>query len=214
MAQMVKRLPTMQETWVQFLGWKDLLEKKMATHSSILAWKIPWTEEPGRLQSMGSQSQTWPRDFTFFSYFFSSLMHYSFQNPGETITSEKDIEPIDEIHQKLQCCSQHWSKKGPNSSPQQCLTAYRTTNTSKVQWIGYEVLPHPPCSPDLLPIDYHFKHLDNFFQGKCFYNQQEAENAFHKFMESWSTDFYATRIKKLISHWQKCVASNRSYVDE
>ena len=47
-AQMVKRLPTMWETWVQFLGWEDLLEKEMATHSSIPAWKIPWMEEPGR----------------------------------------------------------------------------------------------------------------------------------------------------------------------
>ena len=54
-AQMVKRLPAMQETWVQSLGWEDLREKAMATHSSILAWKIPWTEEPDRLQSMGSQ---------------------------------------------------------------------------------------------------------------------------------------------------------------
>ena len=54
-AQMVKRLPAMQETGVQSLGWDDLLEKEMATHSSILAWKIPWTEEPGRLHSMGSQ---------------------------------------------------------------------------------------------------------------------------------------------------------------
>ena len=54
-AQMVKRLPTTRETWVRSLGWEDLLEKEMATHSSILAWKIPWTEEPGRLQSMGSQ---------------------------------------------------------------------------------------------------------------------------------------------------------------
>ena len=55
MAQTVKRLPTMWETQVQSLSWEDLLEKDMATHSSILAWKIPWTEEPGRLQSMGSQ---------------------------------------------------------------------------------------------------------------------------------------------------------------
>ena len=55
LAQMEKHLPTMQETWVQFLGREDLLEKEMATHSSILAWKIPWTEEPGRLQSMGLQ---------------------------------------------------------------------------------------------------------------------------------------------------------------
>ena len=53
--QMVKCLPAVQETWVQSLGWKDPLEKEMATHSSTLAWKIPWTEEPGRLQSMGLQ---------------------------------------------------------------------------------------------------------------------------------------------------------------
>ena len=52
---MVKCLPTMPETWVRSLGWEDLLEKEMATHSSILAWKIPWMEERGRLQSMGSQ---------------------------------------------------------------------------------------------------------------------------------------------------------------
>ena len=52
---MVKRLPTMWETWVRSLGWEDPLEKEMATHSSILAWKIPRTEEPGRLQSTGSQ---------------------------------------------------------------------------------------------------------------------------------------------------------------
>ena len=54
-AQMVKCLPTMWETWVQSLGPEDLLEKEMATQSSTLAWKIPWTEEPGKLQSMGSQ---------------------------------------------------------------------------------------------------------------------------------------------------------------
>ena len=50
-----KRLPAMRETWVQSLGWEYPLEKGTATHSSILAWKIPWTEEPGRLQSMGLQ---------------------------------------------------------------------------------------------------------------------------------------------------------------
>ena len=55
MAQMVKYLPTMWKTQVQSLGQKDILEKEMATHSSTLAWKIPWTEEPGRLQSMGPQ---------------------------------------------------------------------------------------------------------------------------------------------------------------
>ena len=54
-AQMVKHLPAVQETRVQSLGWEDPLEKEMAIHSSTLAWKIPWTEEPGGLQSMGSQ---------------------------------------------------------------------------------------------------------------------------------------------------------------
>ena len=55
MAQRVKRLSAMQETWVRSLGWEDLLEKEMATHSSTNAWKIPWMEEPGRLQSMEPQ---------------------------------------------------------------------------------------------------------------------------------------------------------------
>ena len=55
MAQLVKNLSATRETWVQFLGWEDPLEKEMAIHSSILAWRIPWTEEPGRLQFMGSQ---------------------------------------------------------------------------------------------------------------------------------------------------------------
>ena len=54
-AQMAKSLPAMQETWVQSLGWEDPLEKEMATHSSIHAWRIPWTERPGGLQSMSSQ---------------------------------------------------------------------------------------------------------------------------------------------------------------
>ena len=55
MAQRLKRLPAMQETWVRCLGQEDPLEKEMAAHSSILAWRIPWTEEPGGLQSKGSQ---------------------------------------------------------------------------------------------------------------------------------------------------------------
>ena len=63
-AEMVKRLSAVWETWVWFLGWEDLLEKEMAIHSSTLAWKIPWTEESGRLQSMGSWSQTRLSNFT------------------------------------------------------------------------------------------------------------------------------------------------------
>ena len=68
---MVKRLPTMQEIRVQSLDWEDPLEKEMATHSSILAWKIPWTEEPSRLQSMTRLSDLM---FTFTFTFKASLI--------------------------------------------------------------------------------------------------------------------------------------------
>ena len=59
-AQTVKNLPTMQETWVQPLCWEDALEEGMATHSSVLAWRIPWTEGPGGLQSMGRKESDMP----------------------------------------------------------------------------------------------------------------------------------------------------------
>ena len=62
---MVKRLSTMRETQVRALGGEDPLQKEMVIHSSTIAWKIPWTEEPGRLQSMGSQSRTRVSEFTF-----------------------------------------------------------------------------------------------------------------------------------------------------
>ena len=81
-AQMVKRLPIMQETAIWSLGWEDPLEKEMATHSSTLAWKIPWMEEPGGLQSTGSQSLTWRSNFSsflpsFFSFFLLSPLDCS-----------------------------------------------------------------------------------------------------------------------------------------
>ena len=68
-AQTVKHLPTMWETWVQTRGWEDLLEKEMVTHSSILAWKIPWMEEPGTVHGV-TKSWTRPSDFTFFLSFY------------------------------------------------------------------------------------------------------------------------------------------------
>ena len=64
MVQRLKRLPLIRETWVRSLGREDPLEKEIATRSSILAWRIPWTEEPGGLQSMKSQSQTRLSDLT------------------------------------------------------------------------------------------------------------------------------------------------------
>ena len=65
MAQRLKCLPAVWETWVRSLGWEDPLEKEMANYSNILAWEIPWTEEPGGLQSTGSQSWARLSNFTF-----------------------------------------------------------------------------------------------------------------------------------------------------
>ena len=73
MAQRLKRLPAMREACVRFLGGEDSLEKEMATHSSIFAWRIPWMEEPGGLQSTGSQSRTRLSDFTSLTCVFSDF---------------------------------------------------------------------------------------------------------------------------------------------
>ena len=84
MAQMVKCLPAMQETWVRSLGREDLLEKEMATHSSSLAWKIPWMEEPGRLQSMGSQRVTHDRVTSLSPDMIINSGTAAMKNPGQT----------------------------------------------------------------------------------------------------------------------------------
>ena len=82
-AQTVKSLPAMQETWVQSLGWEDPLEKEMATHSSILAWKIPWMEEPGGLQFTGSQRvrHNWETN----TFFLSKTEHSVSPRPVEVL---------------------------------------------------------------------------------------------------------------------------------
>ena len=108
-------------------------------------------------------------------------------------------------------CSQHWSTERAQFStttPDCTLHNQR----SKVGQIGLKrsalsaIFTWP-----LLP-DYHFfKHLNNFLRAICFYNQQEAENAFQEFVEYWSMDFYATGLSKLISCWQKCIDYNGSH---
>ena len=81
----------MQEMWVQSLGQEDLLEKKMATHFSILAWEIPWTEEPGRLQSMGSQGSDMTLRLNSYNYVFSFLSVYDVFQPRKFLNFRKII---------------------------------------------------------------------------------------------------------------------------
>ncbi|KAB0364746.1 hypothetical protein FD754_008902 [Muntiacus muntjak] len=130
-------------------------------------------------------------------YSAAHLIHCSFLNPGETITSEKYAQQIDEMRRKLQR-----------------LQPALVNRIGPLNKLGYKVLPHTPYSPDLLPTNYHFfKHLNNILQGKCFHNQQKAENAFQEFIESQGMDFYATEVNNLISHWPKCVDCNVSHFD-
>ena len=107
-------------------------------------------------------------------------------------------------------CNQHWSRKGPIVHNNAWLHVAQPV-LQKLNGLGYEVLPHPPYSPDLVPTNYHFfKHPDNLLQGKCFRNQQEAENAFQEFIESRNMNCYATGMNKLIPHRQKYVDCNGS----
>ena len=81
LAQIAKNLPAIKKTWAQSLGWEDLLEKEMASHSSTLAWRIPWTEEPGRLQSTASQRvrHDWATTFSTISlYIFFRIINISY----------------------------------------------------------------------------------------------------------------------------------------
>ena len=143
------------------------------------------------------------------------LIHYSFLNPGKTITSEKYAQQIDKMHWKLKCQKPVLvSRKGPILSHNNARLHITQPMLQKLNKFGYKVLLHLQYSPDLSPINYHlFKYLNNFLQRKHFHNQQDAENAFQELVESQSTDFYATGINKLISHWQKRVDSNGSFFD-
>ena len=140
-AQMVKCLPAVQKTWVWSLGWEDPLEKEMATHSSTVAWKIPWMEEPARLQSTGSQRVTQLSDFTFtFFHLMKGLWHvYRWENWGlcrlSPKSSRSDAEepglawgsPASRSVFLLLCC--HWA-------PRMCVLGIASllSNTLQVRW--------------------------------------------------------------------------------
>ena len=112
-AQMLKRLPPMREMWVRSLGWEDSLEKEMATHSSILHWRIPWSEEPGRLQSTGSKKvgHDWVTSLTIVglpgkSHRQRNLADYSpldGRRVGYDLVTEQQQQIV-----VLQCCVSFW----------------------------------------------------------------------------------------------------------
>ena len=143
----------------------------------------------------------------------ASLIHYSFLNPSEIITSEKFAQQINQMHRKLQCLQLALVNRMVPVLHDNTQPHIVQPTLQKLNKLGYEILLHLPYSPDLSPTDYCFKHLNSFLQGNNFHNQQEAENAFEEFVESQSTNFYATGINKLILIGKKCVDCNGSYFD-
>ena len=131
------------------------------------------------------------------------LIHYSFLNPSDIITSEKYAQQINEMHQNLQQAL--INRKDPILLQNNTLPHVAQLMLQKLNKLGCEVFSHLPVFtwPLANRLDYHFKHLDSFLQGKHLHNQQDAENAFQESVKSWNMDFYATGVNKLISRWQK-----------
>lgn len=145
----------------------------------------------------------------------AGLIHHSFLNPGETITAETYCKEIDEMHSKLQViCPALVNRKGPILLHDNARPHVAQKTLQKINNLGYEILPHPPYSPDLSPTDFHFfKALDNFLVNRCFKTRADAEVAFNEFVASRNTDFYSTGINKLVTRWQKCIESHGNYFD-
>ena len=107
----------------------------------------------------------------------SGLIHCSFQNSSKPLHLRSNAQQINEIHQKLQCLELALvNRKGPTFLHDNAQPHIKQSTVQTLNKLGYEILPHLPYSPNLLPTDYHFfKHLNNFLQGKCFHNQQQED---------------------------------------
>jgi [histone H3]-lysine36 N-dimethyltransferase SETMAR len=145
----------------------------------------------------------------------SGLIHYNFLKQGETITAVKYCAEIDQMHRKLTLLNPSLvNRKGPILLHDNARPHIAKLTVQKLNQLGYEILSHPPYSPDLSPTDYHFfKHLDNFLHEKSFRNNDDVENAFVEFVNSKTKDFFFAGIQKLAERWQKCVNSEGSYFD-
>ena len=154
-----------------------------------------WTK---KLQNT-SQSQLAPPKGHGYWWSVLSLIHYSFLDPGKTLHPRSMLSRLMSCTKKAQFFSTTMPDRSTNASEVERTGLWSFASSTVFTW---------PLA------NYHFlKHFDNFLHGKCFYNQQEVENAFQEFIESWSMDFCATGLSKLVSRWQKCVDCSGSYFD-
>ena len=127
--------------------------------------------------------------------------------------AEKYCQQIVKRHKKLEKQPALVNKKGPILLHDNTRPDVSKSTLQKLNEIGYETLPHPPYSPDLLPIDYHFfKHLNHFLHEKCFKNISDIKNAFNNFITRMQ-NFYVNGINALVLRWQKCVECDGAYFD-
>ena len=144
-----------------------------------------WTEN---LQSTAQNQTCTPSKKVMVTVWCSAahLIHYSFLNPDKTIAAEKYAQQFYEMHRKLQCLQMALvNRKGPVLLRDSAWLHVTQPMLQKLNELEYEVLPHPPYSPDLLPSNSCFKHIDNFLQGKRFHNQQKAENTSLSNLKAW-----------------------------
>ena len=196
-----------------FLDWIVTHNKKSTVydnHWQPALW-MDWEEAPKHFPKPNSHQK---KVMVTVWWSAAGLIHHSFLSPGETITCEKYAQQIGEMHGQLQHLRWPWSTERAPFFSMTMPDHISQPMLQKLNKLDHQVLLHLPDSPDLSPTDYHFfKHLDNFLQGKCFHNEQDAENSFQEFIEFQSTYFYAIGINKLISHWQKCLYCNGFYFD-
>ena len=180
-----------QQRTISQLDWDvwqkvDFIQQLVMTSSVV---------RPRRSSKALSQSQNWAKKRkVMVTVWWSAahLTHYSLLNPGKIITPEKYAQWIDKMPPKLLSLASIDQQYDPNSSPRWCPTAHGTTNASKVEHIGLWSFASSAIFTWSLAnwLPHFFKHLDSFLQGKHFHKLQEAENAFHEFMESKSMDFF------------------------
>ena len=179
-------------------------------HSSIRLWHVTksefytttsnnqlsgWTQR--KLQSTSQSQICPPKRFMVTGVSLLVWSTIAFWIPVQPWHTRSMLSRLMRCTKNCNACSQHWSQRGPSSSPWQHKCTLPTPGLQKSKELGYEVSPSAVVTWPLTNCYHFFKHLDNFLQGKCFHNQQQAENTFQEFTESWSTDFLHCRNKQM-----------------
>lgn len=196
----VKRLLTSDEKWVTYdnsrcgYSWLDPGSSSQATpkpsiHSKKLLLCVWWNGH--------------------------GIIHYELLKPGQTVTAELYVEQLDRVQEQLTIkCPAIVNRKGVVYLHDNARPHVAKIVREKLKQLDWEVLPHPPYSPDLAPSDYHlFLSMSNFLANKKFENYDDVKSALDEFFDSKDVEFYRNGLIKLIERWKKCIDSDGAYFD-